>query len=887
MGILYWVILYVVDGLILGRGSFAEVVLHPDPHDILIYLILVFSTTVVVGYLHFTGRRTQRALLFTKFSIDRAADGAFWIEPDARFVYVNDAACRSLGYSRRELLSMTVHDIDPDFPAEDWLDHWREVKERGSFTLDSRHRTKEGHIFPVEITVNYVEFEGKEYNCAFARDVTERKRAEEVLKRSEVLYRTTIDSMQDAIHVIDREMRITLFNTAFQKWNTELGLETETVGRTVFEVFPFLPDEVREEYVQVFETGEILTSEETTVIGERTIATETRKIPIIEDGSVIRIITVVRDITERQLAARALQEYAQRLGVLREIDQAILEARSSVEIIQAALRHISELVPCLGTGVLLLNSDADAGVIIVGDQGREDLGVETGTRFEIPNIDIAQELLALLRRGETYAMTDLSDWPIQPVDVQKLDAIGLRSIALLPLSARGELVGVLALGAERPDSLTEEQLDISREIANQLAVAVHNARLLEDQRGRSAELEALRQASLHLTSSLELQPVLEAILEHALRLVSADDVHIFLYDGARLTFGAAINADGPVNEPFAEPRQDGLTYNVARTGERIAVPDMRDHILFRDQAWEGAILGMPLRIGIQVVGVMNVAFLQTHSFARNELRVLGLLADQAAVAIHNASLHQQVLRHAEDLAASLTRSQELDRLRNQFIQNVSHELRSPLALIRGHAELLESGELGKIKAKQLQSISVMARRSRMLGELVQDITLILEAEATPPRLVPVSLGEIAETAVGDFQIQAEEAALTLQSDIPPDLPPARGAPTYLRRVLDNLLGNALKFTPPEGSISVSARQEGKTVVLEVSDTGIGIPEDQLERIFDRFYQVDGSTSRRYGGVGLGLALVKELVDACGGEVTVKSKVEQGSTFTLTLPIARL
>ena len=267
-------------------------------------------------------------------------------------------------------------------------------------------------------------------------------------------------------------------------------------------------------------------------------------------------------------------------------------------------------------------------------------------------------------------------------------------------------------------------------------------------------------------------------------------------------------------------------------------------------------------------------------------RVLGLLADQAAVAIHNAYLHQQVLRHAEDLAASLTRSQELDRLKNQFIQNVSHELRSPLALIRGHAELLESGELGKVKSGQLQSISVMARRSRMLGELVQDITLILEAESNPPRLIPVPLGEIAETAVGDFQIQAQEAELTLQSDIPPDLPPVKGSTTYLRRVLDNLLGNALKFTPPGGLIAVSARQAGKTVVLQVSDTGIGIPEDQRERVFDRFYQVDGSTSRRYGGVGLGLALVKELVETCGGEVTVESKVDQGSTFTLTLPIAR-
>ncbi len=111
-----------------------------------------------------------------QFSIDRAADAVFWVTPEARFFYVNDQACLSLGYSREELLSMTVHDINPDFPAEVWPDYWDEIKQFGSFTIESRHQTKEGSIFPVEITVNYLEFNGKQYNCIFARDITERVR---------------------------------------------------------------------------------------------------------------------------------------------------------------------------------------------------------------------------------------------------------------------------------------------------------------------------------------------------------------------------------------------------------------------------------------------------------------------------------------------------------------------------------------------------------------------------------------------------------------------------------------------------------------------------------------------------------------------------------------
>jgi adenylate cyclase len=127
--------------------------------------------------------------------------------------------------------------------------------------------------------------------------------------------------------------------------------------------------------------------------------------------------------------------------------------------------------------------------------------------------------------------------------------------------------------------------------------------------------------------------------------------------------------------------------------------------------------------------------------------------------------------------------------------------------------------------------------------------------------------------------------LTLSEEIPLSLPPVLGSYSYLRRVLDNLLDNAIKFTPSGGSVTVRLRPNGEGVALDVIDTGIGIPPSQLEHIFDRFYQVDGSAWRQYGGVGLGLALVREIVRTYGGRVTVESQVGQGSTFTVVLPVA--
>ena len=124
-------------------------------------------------------KQAEDTLQFTQFAIDSYSDCAFWMGPDARFIYVNDAACRSLGYSRDELLTMTVHDIDPDFPQEVWPNHWADVKSRGSFIIESHHRTKDGRVFPVEISINYVKFGEEEYSCSFSRDVSERKLEEE------------------------------------------------------------------------------------------------------------------------------------------------------------------------------------------------------------------------------------------------------------------------------------------------------------------------------------------------------------------------------------------------------------------------------------------------------------------------------------------------------------------------------------------------------------------------------------------------------------------------------------------------------------------------------------------------------------------------------------
>jgi diguanylate cyclase (GGDEF)-like protein len=221
-----------------------------------------------------------------------------------------------------------------------------------------------------------------------------------------------------------------------------------------------------------------------------------------------------------------------------------------------------------------------------------------------------------------------------------------------------KLLDILATSLEKyatEDSVSEENL--ARQV-------IEHRGLLLMLKQQTDELDALKKLSINLTSSLDLPDVLDAVVTEAMRLViNTRDVNIFLYNNQKLSFGAALDADGTRNKLWSKPRSNGLTYSVARSGETIVVENVREHPLFQNisEAWSGSIIGIPLKVGDVVVGVMNLSRSTPGRFSPAELRLLGLLADQAAVAISNASLHQMISRQAySDTLTGLPNRRALD-----------------------------------------------------------------------------------------------------------------------------------------------------------------------------------------------------------------------------------
>jgi two-component system phosphate regulon sensor histidine kinase PhoR len=232
----------------------------------------------------------------------------------------------------------------------------------------------------------------------------------------------------------------------------------------------------------------------------------------------------------------------------------------------------------------------------------------------------------------------------------------------------------------------------------------------------------------------------------------------------------------------------------------------------------------------------------------------------------------------------LTNTRQVEATRREFVSNVSHEFRTPLASLKAMVETLENGALEEPKVAR-DFIGRIHKEIDRLNSLVGDLLELsrLERGQTELRLSPIDLGSLVEEVRAQFQARAKAKGIALEIDLPDGLPQVMGEPDRLRQVLVNLLDNALKFTPDGGRVKVSASDKGHAVEVSLSDTGIGIPAEHLPHIFERFYKVD--RSRRDQGIGLGLAIAKHIILAHGGEVRVNSEEGRGSTFSFTVPKA--
>lgn len=477
-------------------------------------------------------------------------------------------------------------------------------------------------------------------------------------------------------------------------------------------------------------------------------------------------------------------------------------------------------------------------------------------------------------------------------DVQQV--AGYRSIMAAPLLLDGDVIGVLVVWRNEVDPFDERALSMLTAFALQAAIAIRQVDLVRALEARSAELarrvdqlEALGEVGAAVASSLDLDQVLATIVTNAVQLSGTDGGSLMEFDEREQRFfvRTAFGSSPDLLERLRTTRIDLDTTFVGRSaleGRPLQVEDLEGHPLdphlqqLYDAGWR-SLVAVPMRSDGGIVGVLVVRRRVPGPFSDEVCELLQTFAGQSSLAILNARLFRQLEMGSSELAVA-------SRHKSEFLASMSHELRTPLNAVIGFSEVLLERMFGEINERQEEYLRDIWSSGKHLLELLNEILDLSKVEAGRMELdySNFSVRDSLEYGLSLVRERAAQHGISLSLDVDRQVGLVYSDELRLRQVVVNLLTNAVKFTGDGGSIHVRAFVDGAQVVISVRDTGIGVPPEHRERIFESFQQ--GSRApRQQEGTGLGLTLSRRIVELFGGRLWLESEVGVGSTFSFTVP----
>ena len=490
-----------------------------------------------------------------------------------------------------------------------------------------------------------------------------------------------------------------------------------------------------------------------------------------------------------------------------------------------------------------------------------------------------------------------SEWPSRG-DGDRLPSGDSHQPLATPITLLGQEIGTLDLyDLAQPRDWLDDETALTETVLSQAAMAIQNARLFQETQRRATQLATAAEVARDATAILDV----DRLLNQAMHLISDqfDYYHasVFLIDEEdqyAVLQAAASQGQHPVLEPGYKLPVDNTSIvgYVASTGQPRITSDVHHDV---PSEWpsrgDGAVhfahpdlpdtrseMALPLRVQDRVIGVLDVQATHDAAFSQDDVAVLQTMADQLATAIANARAYEQLQETAEQL-------KEVDRLKSQFLANMSHELRTPLNSIIGFSRVILKGIDGPLTDLQRTDLQAVYDGGQHLLGLINDILDISKIEAGKMELTfeDVDLRDIVKGVMSTAIALVKDKPVELQQELPPDLPTIRGDARRIRQVLLNLVSNASKFTE-EGYIRIEIDPHPTEIIISVADSGVGIPPDKMDMIFEPFTQADASTTRRVGGTGLGLSISKRFAEIHGGRIWVESELDVGSTFYVAFPL---
>ncbi len=450
----------------------------------------------------------------------------------------------------------------------------------------------------------------------------------------------------------------------------------------------------------------------------------------------------------------------------------------------------------------------------------------------------------------------------------------------VPIIVNEKVLGIVFLGDYQPHAYNDNHLNMLQTLSSNIGAAIENARLFQAEKQRAAELAAINTVSSALVTELDLNALITLAGEQTRKIFNADIAYIALLDSLNneinfpYTFGEELT---PIK--FGE----GLTSKVIQTCKPLLINQELDKRLIEIGATRVgneslSYLGVPIIVGGKAVGVLSVQSTSMEDiFDDADARLLSTIASAVGSALNNAQLFTEARK-------ARVAAEQANQAKSAFLANMSHELRTPLNAIIGFTRIVRRKSEGLLPDKQIENLDKVNTSAEHLLNLINTVLDIAKIEAGRMDVLAATfrVGALLDLCVNTAQ-PLLRAGVVLEKQVDEDLSTIFSDQDKIRQIILNLLSNAAKFTHA-GKIVLSTSRAGENVRIAVSDTGIGISEEALSRIFKEFQQADTSTTRQYGGTGLGLSISRNLARLLGGDITVKSELGKGSTFTAILPI---
>ena len=459
-----------------------------------------------------------------------------------------------------------------------------------------------------------------------------------------------------------------------------------------------------------------------------------------------------------------------------------------------------------------------------------------------------------------------------------------------PLTVRGEAVGQLALAGW--SDVPAEASDLIAAVATQASTHIETLRLSQQNEKRAHEMEAVTELSTTTSKVLDPDSLLQTIVDLTKQRFGVYHASIYLANDSWKTLMLAAGAGEVGRQMVAEQHsvpfdsEQSLVARSARERRAIIAKDVQNEpgfVVNPSLPHTRAEMAVPMIVGDQLLGVFSVQSERASGFTQGDAGIYTTLASQVGVALQNARLYVEQ-------AATVAQLRELDRLKSSFLANMSHELRTPLNSILGFADVMLAELDGPLTENMGTDLQLVQKNGQHLLHLINDVLDMAKIEAGRMNLSPEQfvVKDVLEEVLSITSTLADEKKLDVRVDADSDADVSLLADrTRVQQVMINLVNNAIKFTDNQGKIRIHARRQGEgAALITVKDTGMGIPPDKLDTIFQEFAQIDTSTTRKTGGTGLGLPISRRLVEMHGGRLWAESKgiPGEGSTFFVELPL---